>query len=168
MKVSYNLIKVKESQKQTRGDNVRVSDIIEEFIKELFEDDNEIEIQRNDLAQKFNCVPSQINYVIATRFKPAQGYYVESRRGGGGHITIRKVNNTKEDYLMHIINNMGNSISNSEAEILISDFLTYSLINKKEAKLLRVATSDNVLNIPKQYRDLLRANILKNMLLNLT
>ncbi len=161
-------IKVKESQKQTRGDNVRVSDIIEEFIKELFEDDNEIEIQRNDLAQKFNCVPSQINYVIATRFKPAQGYYVESRRGGGGHITIRKVNNTKEDYLMHIINNMGNSISNSEAEILISDFLTYSLINKKEAKLLRVATSDNVLNIPKQYRDLLRANILKNMLLNLT
>ena len=161
-------IKVKESQKQTRGDNVRVSDIIEEFIKELFEDDNEIEIQRNDLSQKFNCVPSQINYVIATRFKPAQGYYVESRRGGGGHITIRKVNNTKEDYLMHIINNMGNSISNSEAEILISDFLTYSLINKKEAKLLRVATSDNVLNIPKQYRDLLRANILKNMLLNLT
>ena len=161
-------IKVKESQKQTRGDNVRVSDIIEEFIKELFEDDNEIEIQRNDLAQKFNCVPSQINYVIATRFKPAQGYYVESRRGGGGHITIRKVNNTKEDYLMHIINNMGNSISNSEAEILRSDFLTYSLINKKEAKLLRVATSDNVLNIPKQYRDLLRANILKNMLLNLT
>ena len=161
-------IKVKESQKQTRGDNVRVSDIIEEFIKELFEDDDEIEIQRNDLAQKFNCVPSQINYVIATRFKPAQGYYVESRRGGGGHITIRKVNNTKEDYLMHIINNMGNSISNSEAEILISDFLTYSLINKKEAKLLRVATSDNVLNIPKQYRDLLRANILKNMLLNLT
>lgn len=161
-------IKVKESQKQTRGDNVRVSDIIEEFIKELFEDDNEIEIQRNDLAQKFNCVPSQINYVIATRFKPAQGYYVESRRGGGGHITIRKVNNTKEDYLMHIINNMGNSISNSEAEILISDFLTYSLINKKEAKLLRVATSDNVLNIPKQYKDLLRANILKNMLLNLT
>ena len=139
-----------------------------EYIKELFEDDNEIEIQRNDLAQKFNCVPSQINYVIATRFKPAQGYYVESRRGGGGHITIRKVNNTKEDYLMHIINNMGNSISNSEAEILISDFLTYSLINKKEAKLLRVATSDNVLNIPKQYRDLLRANILKNMLLNLT
>lgn len=161
-------IKVKESQKQIRGDNVRVSDIIEEFIKELFEDDNEIEIQRNDLAQKFNCVPSQINYVIATRFKPAQGYYVESRRGGGGHITIRKVNNTKEDYLMHIINNMGNSISNSEAEILISDFLTYSLINKKEAKLLRVATSDNVLNIPKQYKDLLRANILKNMLLNLT
>ena len=147
---------------------MRISDIIEEFIKELFDDDEEIEIQRNDLAQKFNCVPSQINYVISTRFKPSQGYYVESRRGGGGHITIRKVSNTKSDYLLHIINNIGNSISNSEAEILISDFLTYNLINTKEAKLLKVATSDNVLDIPKEYKDKLRANILKNMLLNLT
>ncbi len=147
---------------------MRVSDIIEEFIKELFDDEEEIEIQRNDLAQKFNCVPSQINYVIATRFKPSQGYYVESKRGGGGHITIRKVSNTKSDYLLHIINNIGNSISNSEAEILISDFLTYNLVNAKEAKLLRVATSDNVLDIPKEYKDKLRANILKNMLLNLS
>lgn len=62
---------------------MRVSDIIEEFIKDLFsEEQEEIEIQRNDLAQKFNCVPSQINYVISTRFRPAQGYYVESKRGG--------------------------------------------------------------------------------------
>ena len=146
---------------------MRVSDIIEDFIKDLFNDEEEIEIQRNDLAQKFNCVPSQINYVISTRFKPSQGYYVESRRGGGGHITIKKISNTKSDYLMHIINNMGNSISNSEAEILISDFLTYGLVNKKEAKLLRVATSDNVLDVPKEYRDKLRANIFKNMLLNI-
>ena len=74
---------------------MRVSDIIEEFIKDLFDDDSsEIEIQRNDLAEKFNCVPSQINYVISTRFKPAQGYYVESKRGGGGHITIKKINIT--------------------------------------------------------------------------
>ena len=147
---------------------MRISDIIEEFIKDLFEDDEEIEIQRNDLAEKFNCVPSQINYVIATRFKPSQGYYVESRRGGGGHITIRKVNNTKSDYLLHIINNIGDSLTDSESKILISDFLTYNLVNVKEAKLLRVATSDNVLNIPKEYRDIVRANILKNMLLNLT
>lgn len=147
---------------------MRVSDIIEEFIKELFDDDDEIEIQRNDLAQKFNCVPSQINYVIQTRFKPSQGYYVESRRGGGGHITIRKVSNTKSDYLLHIIKNIGNELTNSEAEILISDFLTYNLITETEAKLLKVATSDNVLELPKTLRDPLRANILKNMLLNLT
>lgn len=62
---------------------MRMSDMIEEFIKELFnEDDEYIEIQRNDLAEHFNCVPSQINYVISTRFKPSQGYYVESKRGG--------------------------------------------------------------------------------------
>ena len=147
---------------------MRMSDIIEEFIKELFDEEKEIEIQRNDLAQKFNCVPSQINYVISTRFKPSQGYYVESRRGGGGHITIRKVNNTKSDYLMHIIKNIGNTISSIEAEILISDFLTYDLVNTKEAKILRVATSDNVLELPKEYRDKVRANILKNILLNIT
>ena len=146
---------------------MRVSDIIEEFIKELFNNEEEIEIQRNDLAQKFNCVPSQINYVIATRFKPSQGYYVESRRGGGGHITIKKVSNTKSDYIMHIIENIGEALQNSEAEILISDLLTYGLVNEKEAKLLRVATSDNVLDIPKEYKDKLRASIFKNMLLNI-
>ena len=74
---------------------MRMSDMIEEFIKELFDDDDYIEIQRNDLAEHFNCVPSQINYVISTRFKPSQGYYVESKRGGGGHISIRKINTTK-------------------------------------------------------------------------
>ena len=74
---------------------MRMSDVIEEFIKDLFDDDNQlVEIQRNELAEHFNCVPSQINYVISTRFKPSQGYYVESKRGGGGHITIKKVNNT--------------------------------------------------------------------------
>ncbi len=146
---------------------MRVSDVIEEFIKELFNEDEEIEIQRNELAQKFNCVPSQINYVISTRFKPSQGYYVESRRGGGGHITIKKITNTRSDYIMHIIGNIGETISNQEAEILISDFLTYNLINEKEAKLLRVATSDNVLEIPKIYKDKLRANILKNMIINI-
>ena len=146
---------------------MRASDIIEEFIKELFNNEEEIEIQRNDLAQKFNCVPSQINYVIATRFKPSQGYYVESRRGGGGHITIKKITNTRSDYIMHIIGNIGETLTNKEAEILISDFLTYNLINEKEAKMLRVATSDNVLEIPKIYKDKLRANILKNMILNI-
>lgn len=146
---------------------MRVSDVIEEFIKELFNEDEEIEIQRNELAQKFNCVPSQINYVISTRFKPSQGYYVESRRGGGGHITIKKITNTRSDYIMHIIGNIGETLTNKEAEILISDFLTYNLINEKEAKMLRVATSDNVLEIPKIYKDKLRANILKNMIINI-
>lgn len=147
---------------------MRMSDIIEEFIKDLFDDKNEaIEIQRNELAEHFNCVPSQINYVISTRFKPSQGYYVESRRGGGGHITIKKVNNTKDDYIMHIINNIGQNLSSNEVDILISDFLSYNIIDKKEAKLLKVATSDNVLGLPKDLKDEVRARIFKNMLLNI-
>lgn len=147
---------------------MRMSDIIEEFIKDLFDEENEaIEIQRNELAEHFNCVPSQINYVISTRFKPSQGYYVESRRGGGGHITIRKVNNTKEDYIMHIINNIGDYVSSNEVDILISDFLSYNIIDKKEAKLLKVATSDNVLRLTKDIKDEVRARIFKNMLLNI-
>lgn len=78
-----------------------MSDIIEQFIKELFKDDEDfIEIQRNNLAEQFNCVPSQINYVISTRFTPNQGYYVESKRGGGGNIKIKKINISKSNYLM--------------------------------------------------------------------
>ena len=146
---------------------MRMSDMIEEFIKELFEDEDSIEIQRNDLAEHFNCVPSQINYVIATRFKPSQGYYVESKRGGGGHIKIKKVNITKSNYFMHIINSVGDILTAQEVDIFISNFLSYGMISEIEAKLLKVATNDNVLKLPTQTRDEVRARIFKNMLINL-
>ena len=148
---------------------MRMSDIIEDFIKDLFEEDESdyVEIQRNELAQHFNCVPSQINYVISTRFKPSQGYYVESKRGGGGNIKIRKINNTKSDYIMHIINNVGKTITTNDIDILLSDFLTYNIITAQEAKLLKVATSDNVLKLDKDIKDDVRARIFKNMLLNI-
>lgn len=147
---------------------MRISDMIEEFIKEMFDEQNDyIEIQRNDLAEYFNCVPSQINYVIQTRFKPSQGYYVESKRGGGGHIAIKKINLTKSNYFMHIINSVGDGITAQEIDIFISNFLSYDIITAKEAKLLKVATSDKVLKVPQHLRDSLRANIFKNMLLNL-
>ena len=148
---------------------MRLSDVIEDFIKELFDEDesNFIEIQRNELAQQFNCVPSQINYVISTRFKPSQGYYVESKRGGGGNIKIKKINNTKSEYIMHIINNVGKTITTNDIDILLSDFLTYNIITEKEAKLLKVATSDNVLKLTNDIKDEVRARIFKNMLLNI-
>ena len=75
----YNIYIGQRKSKSKERMKMRMSDIIEEFIKQMFEKEDTIEIQRNDLAQQFNCVPSQINYVIATRFKPSQGYYVESR-----------------------------------------------------------------------------------------
>ena len=142
---------------------MKMSDMIEEFIKELFEENEYIEIQRNDLAEQFNCVPSQINYVISTRFKPSHGYYVESKRGGGGYIKIKKLDWANSDYLMNIISNIGNELTVTDIDIYLSDFLTYEIIDEKEAKLLKVATSDNVLIVPKEYRDSLRANIFKNM-----
>ena len=148
---------------------MRMSDIIEEFIKEMMKEDGDfVEIQRNELAEHFNVVPSQINYVIATRFRPTQGYYVESRRGGGGHIRIKKISNNKEEQLMHIIKNIGNQITSNEVDILISNLLSYEMINETEAKLLKVATSDNVLTVPQNIKDALRANIFKNMLLNIS
>ncbi len=147
---------------------MRISDMIEEFIKDMFSDDDDfIEIQRNDLAQHFNCVPSQINYVISTRFNPSQGYYVESKRGGGGHIKIKKINITKSNYLMHAISSVGNKITSQEVDIFISNFLSEGIVSKTEAKLLKVATSDNVLTISPEIRDNVRANIFKNMLINL-
>lgn len=146
---------------------MRMSDMIEEFIKELFDKTDYIEIQRNDLAEQFNCVPSQINYVISTRFKPAQGYYVESKRGGGGHITIKKMNIKKSDYIMHVIESVDKEITSQEVDIFISNLLSYDVITEEQAKLLKVATSDNVLIVPSGYRDMLRASIFKNMLINL-
>lgn len=146
---------------------MRMSDMIEGFIKDLFGETDYIEIQRNDLAEQFNCVPSQINYVISTRFKPAQGYYVESKRGGGGHITIKKIDVAKGNYIMHVIESIEDKITSQEVDIFISNALSYDVITEEQAKLLKVATSDNVLIVPYQYRDLLRASILKNMLINL-
>lgn len=144
---------------------MRLSDLIEDFIKDMLEDDDEAIIQRNDLAGKFNCVPSQINYVIATRFTPMQGYYVESQRGGGGYIKIEKVNVTKSSYLMHIINSIGNKITAREVEIFVKNFLENNIINEREAKLIKSATSDKALNT--KDNDELRAKILKNMLITL-
>lgn len=146
---------------------MRISDIIEDFIKEMFDDTDFIEIQRNDLAQYFNCVPSQINYVISTRFKPSQGYYVESKRGGGGHITIKRISTTKSNALMHIISSIGDKITAQEVDIFIRNLLSKDYINRNEAKLLKVATSDNVLTISNEIKDIIRAKIFKNMLINL-
>ena len=146
---------------------MRISDLIEDFIEDMLKTEDELEIQRNELAEQFNCVPSQINYVISTRFKPSQGYYVESRRGGGGHITIKKINITQSNYLMHIITSIGDNLTSKEVDIFISNFLSDGIVTKKEAKLLKVATSDNVLNVPIEIKDMLRARIFKNMLINL-
>lgn len=146
---------------------MRISDVIEDFIKEMLTEDNSAIIQRNDLAEHFNCVPSQINYVISTRFTPMQGYYVESQRGGGGYIKINRVSITQSDYLMHIINNIGTRLSYREIDMLVNNLYENEIINKKEAKMIKSATNDKVLTVPVNIKDEIRAKILKNMLITL-
>jgi transcriptional regulator CtsR len=148
----------------------RLSDLIEAFIKQLIDDtDGSIEIQRNELANQFKCVPSQINYVIDTRFTTEKGYYVESRRGGGGHIRIKRANITRAgDYLMHIVASMGNSISQQSAEIFINNFMDYEVISPREGYILKAVVSDKVLGfVQMPHRDILRASLLKNALMSL-
>lgn len=87
--------------------------------------------------------------------------------GGGGYIKIRKINITKSNYFMHIINSMEKYLSQQEADIFISNFLSYDVISQEQAKLLKVATSDKVLTLEQPTKDMIRAKIFKNMLLNL-
>ena len=146
---------------------MRISDIIEEFIKDMLDEDNSVTLQRNDLAEHFNCVPSQINYVISTRFTPVHGYYVESQRGGGGYIKISRVNVTKSDYLIHTITSLGNKITAREIDIFVNNFLEKGIIDEKEAMLIKSATNDKVLTLENPLKDEVRAKILKNMLITL-
>ncbi|TYQ16637.1 UNVERIFIED_CONTAM: transcriptional regulator CtsR [Acetivibrio alkalicellulosi] len=146
----------------------KLSDLIETFIKQMINDtDGSIEIQRNELANQFNCVPSQINYVIDTRFTSDRGYYVESRRGGGGHIRIRRVSieHKGKNYLMHIVQSMGDNISQQSAHVFINNFIDYNVISEREGLMLKAATSDKILStVPVDQRGYLRASILKNMM----
>lgn len=146
---------------------MRLSELIEEYIKEMFKDDDFVEFGRNDLAQYFNCVPSQINYVISTRFSPERGYYVESKRGGGGNIKIRRIDISKNNYIAHLINSLNRSLTQQDAEIIINNMLDYKIIDKNTAKLLKIISNDKVLGLPIEFRDEVRTRIFKNVIINL-
>ena len=147
---------------------MKISDLIEEYINDIFETKEVVELNRSSLADMFNCVPSQINYVISTRFIPELGFYVESRRGGGGYITISRVNSTKQEYISNITEKIGSKLSQSVVDIYLDDFIRYNLLNKDTAILLKAAMSDKSLTkVDKLKRDEVRADILKNILITL-
>lgn len=146
-----------------------LSNIIEKFIKEMLNDaeNNMVEIQRNELAEQFECAPSQINYVLTTRFTPYMGYYIESRRGGGGYIKIIKVGiDEYKDINNTIMNTIGNSITKNKAYNIIDGLIEGNIIEKKEGNIIKAAIGDRALyNIEFSLRNKIRADILKDILL---
>ena len=140
--------------------------MIADMILDMFDEENStIQIQRNDLASQLGCVPSQINYVITSRFTPEQGYRIESRRGGGGWIYITRADN-KNSAVVAVINSIGDSIDERSAQANIYNLNYQNLIDEKTAKLLAAAIADsNLRGLPVEVRNSIRAKQFKQMLL---
>lgn len=147
---------------------MNLSDLIEKYIMEAIADSEQVELKRSEIAQEFNCVPSQINYVISTRFIPELGFYVESKRGGNGYIKISRVNLSKSDFVRDIIYKIGGKMSQSVMEVYLRELLRYNIIDTKNASIISVALSEKSLNqVEKIKRDEVRADMFKNILINL-
>ena len=146
-----------------------ITDLIAGFIQaELEGTDGVLELQRSDLAQRFGCVPSQINYVMSTRFSPERGYLVESRRGGGGYIRITRVRMGRQTLLMHVINSVGEEMDLPSARAILSNLAESEALEPAVARSLLAALSDRALiAAPRMLRDQLRADIFKQVLIHL-
>ena len=143
-----------------------ISGKITQMLLDMLEQDGTTEIRRNDLAQSLGCVPSQINYVISSRFTPERGYIVESRRGGGGYVKITRVSLDFPTAIMHAVNSVGPSIDPLTARSCIMNLLAGDIIDRDAASLIAAALDENALRpIPYEFRDTARASILKQMLL---
>jgi Transcriptional repressor of class III stress genes len=146
-----------------------ISDVIEKYIKEILNSSDNIRLKRNELAEKFQCVPSQINYVLKTRFSIERGYVVESKRGGGGYIRVVKVQPvTDADLIDEMIHLIDYRISENMADSIIVHLLEEEVINEREARLMLSAIDRGVIETDIPARDEMRANILKAMLQSLT
>lgn len=143
-----------------------ISDIIEQYIKEIIQASRAgmVEVQRSDLAEQFQCVPSQINYVIATRFSPEHGYLVESKRGGGGYIRIRQIQFDESKPVASLLKSMSPRLSEREADGVIHRLERESLISNREAAGLRAAVRRETLQIGLPERDELRSRLLFSMI----
>jgi len=146
---------------------VGVSDNIAQFINALIcRKDGVAELSRGELAELFNCVPSQINYVLSTRFTPEHGYTVESRRGGGGYIRITRVRYDRHGLIMHTINAAGGTIDARSAGALLSNLAGAQALSREQIRLIAGAVGDRALrSVPPDIRDSVRAAILKECLL---
>ena len=145
-----------------------ISDIIEQFILQQLADDEQIDLSRNELANFFNCAPSQINYVLSTRFTNPRGFIVESRRGGGGYIRLTKLNFGKDDYLDTLISDtLSDEIDYTTALQILESLCDREIITEDERNIISAGISNKALNNPIKMENKLRANILRNILVNI-
>ena len=145
-----------------------ISDLIAGFLQDCLDEtgDGVLEVQRGELAQRFNCVPSQINYVMSTRFSPERGYIVESRRGGNGYIRITRVRVDRETLLMHVINSLGDQVDLPSARAILGNLAESGALTENLARTLLAAVGDKALGaVPRDLRDQVRADVLKNVLI---
>ena len=145
-----------------------ISDLIASFLQESLDEaeNGVLEVQRSDLAQRFNCVPSQINYVMSTRFSPERGYIVESRRGGNGYIRITRVQVDRQTLLMHVVNSVGAEMDLPSARAILTNLVQSGALEEGIAKALCTAMSERSLAaVPRERRAAVRADMMKQVLL---
>ena len=151
-----------------QNQNQNMSDLIESYLKHVLLSNETVEIRRSEIADQFNCVPSQINYVINTRFTIQQGYVVESKRGGGGYIRIMKVNLVDE---MDVLNTLGDLIppqlSVREANHLLQNLYENELISKREAQMMALMMEKDTFPVSVKNGDEIRSNMMKKLIDNL-
>ena len=142
-----------------------ISDIIEQFIIKTLGDDDSVDISRNELASFFSCAPSQINYVLETRFTVDRGFVKESRRGGGGFIKISKIKMDDDSYMNNLIlESVGSELSYKRLIQITKKLEDESIINKREVDIICASLSDDSLSMPFTIKDNIRARAFKNIL----
>ena len=146
-----------------------LTDHIARLIEEMLnEGDGVLELQRNEMATRLGCVPSQISYVISSRFTPERGYVIESRRGGGGYIRIVRKQMGRDEYLMHFFCAIGELISENESIAYLKNLLGNDCITEREFRIAASALSSTSLSaLPYELRSFVRADLFKQMILAL-
>lgn len=145
-----------------------LSDSITRYILSMLDEDDTAELRRNEIAQQFGCAPSQVNYVISTRFNPDMGYYVQSRRGGGGYIRITRIKLDSDNRKMNMVAALGDEIDEQTARAFVLNLYQNDLISQEVAKVMTASMTERALcDIPVDTRAKVRARIFKNMLINI-
>lgn len=146
---------------------MNISDAIEEFIKETLGDSPKLDISRNELANYFNVAPSQINYVLTTRFNYERGFAIESKRGGSGYVTISRTDDSDATWVKEIMSRLDNDIDYRSGSYLISELYERGLITEDQLSVLLSCIAPSALSNPFRMENRFRAQILRRVILDL-